>query len=172
MRLSFSSCILSFAIAACSSSSNPNPSTIDMSDAGVDGFVSDASASDASVDAGPAAINGCTPADFAANDHTAPADSRIIQVLNDMTPAQFSPHCMRVKVDQLVTWQGNLADHPLDFVLGTDGAGPDAGSFTATVGAPDGSPDINTVIAHQPGSIAFKCSNHPAIMFGAVQVVP
>jgi hypothetical protein len=102
-----------------------------MSDAGVDGFVSDASASDASVDAGPAAINGCTPADFAANDHTAPADSRIIQAPNDMT-----------------------------------------GSFTATVGAPDGSPDINTVIAHQPGSIAFKCSNHPAIMFGAVQVVP
>ena len=170
MRLSFSSWIFSFAIVACSSSSI-GPSTADTTDGGVDGFVpSDAGASDAPVDTGPGPINGCTPADFAANDHTAEADSRIIQAPTDMIPLQFSPHCMRVKVDQLVTWQGDVADHPLDFALGTDG--PDAGSFTGTLGAPDGSPDIDTIIAHQPGSIAFKCSNHPTIMFGAVQVVP
>ncbi len=172
MRLFFSSWIFSFAIAACSSSSI-GPSTADTTDGGVDGFVpSDAGASDAPVDTGPEPINGCTPADFAANDHTAEADSRIIQAPIDKTATQFSPHCMRVKVDQLVTWQGDLADHPLHFVLDADGSGPDAGSFTGTLGAPDGSPDIDTMIAHQPGSIAFTCSDHPAIMFGAVQVVP
>jgi hypothetical protein len=36
---------------------------------------------------------------------------------------------------------------------------------------PDGSPDIDTIIAEQPGSIAFKRSDHRAMMFGAVQVV-
>lgn len=165
MRWSFGSLSLSFAIFACSTSSVA-PYT---SYPGVDGSAPpDAGPSDAAADAGPGPINGCTSADFAANDHTAPADSRIIQAPNDVTPAQYLPHCMRVKVEQLVTWQGDLADHPLELVLHADG--PDAGSFT--IGAPDGSPDGTTVIAHQSGTLAFKCRVHPSTMFGAVQIVP
>jgi len=161
---------LPFAIAtaACSSSGGVAPRP---SEGTVPSETSEVGAADAQVaDASSGAVDGCTEEDFAANDHTAESDPRIIQAPLDKEPVQFSPHCMRVRVEQVVTWQGALAEHSLRYVLSADGE--DAGAFNATVGAPDGSPDVDTVTAHQPGKIVFTCTDHPSIMFGVVQVVP
>lgn len=69
-----------------------------------------------------------------------------------------------------MAWQGYVADHPIKFVLASEDKA-DAGKFVGTLGAPDGSPDIETVVAHQPGTISFSCEDQPSIMFGAIEIV-
>ena len=165
-------CFLPAAALACSStsSSSSDGGLAEAGDAASTDATADGAASDAGTDA---AVNGCTEADFAANDHTAAADTRIVQAPNDALPLQFAPHCMRVKVNQTITWQGDLADHPISYVVkaASGTAAPDAASLFV-VGLPDGSPNQNTATMGQAGTIAFKCDNHPTVMFGAVQVVP
>jgi plastocyanin len=157
---------------ACSSSSS-SPGDGGLAEAGDATTPLDAASDGAPADAGEdASVNGCTPADFAANDHTAAGDPRVIQAPNDATPAQFLPRCMRVKVNQTVTWQGDLADHPISYTI-TARAGGDAGDAGSTFvqGLPDGAPTQNTGTMGQPATIAFRCDNHPSVMFGAVDVV-
>jgi plastocyanin len=167
-------CFLPAAALACSSTSS-SPSDGGLAEAG------DAASTDAAADGSPAdagadgttAVNGCTEADFAASDHTAAADPRIVQAPNDALPVQFTPQCMRVKVGQTITWQGDLAAHPISYVVtAASGVQVADASSLFVVGLPDGSPNQNTGTMGQPGTIAFKCDNHPTVMFGAVQVVP
>jgi hypothetical protein len=161
------------AFVACSSSSNTAPTPPGEGGSTADAATDATSAVGAS-DGAVQAVNGCTEADFAANDHTAATDPRVIAAPTVAAPAQFTPHCMRVKVDQLITWSGDLADHPVDFMVIVPrdvDAGPDA-SIAAIVGAPDGAATMDTLKVPFPATVAFNCSNHPKVMFGAVEVVP
>jgi plastocyanin len=153
---------------ACSSDDGPGGTS--SADAGprADALPSDAAPKDAGADA---SINGCTAADYAANDHSAAADPRVIAGPADDVPVQYVPHCMRVKVGQTVTWTGDLADHPIDFEFIADDPKSDGGA-TVTRDAPDGARTMDTVTFHTSGKLAFECAEHPTFMLGAVDVVP
>jgi hypothetical protein len=162
------------AAAACSSpsSSSPSPSNDGGSDS-TDGPASDSGTAEVIADAAPATVNGCTAADFAANDRTADAAERVILAPDGPAPAQFSPHCMRVRASQTVTWKGDLSSHPISYKLiaAADGGFNDAATV-ATHGDADGGATQDTVQANDEMTIAFRCDEHPTIMFGAVDVVP
>ncbi len=125
-------------------------------DAGVD-----AGAVDAGVDAGMAeAVNGCTAADFAANDLSAAGASRVITFPTTPTPAQYSKPCITIGVTQMVTWNGDFSSHPLVQAGGDPSMWitPTAAGTTVTFGFPVG------------GTYGFECSAHPSIMKGAIFV--
>ena len=165
-------CILGLAISACSSTT-VGPSA----NRAVDGALPlDGCPPAVPVDAGPGPagpVNGCSPADFAANDRTAEGAERVILAPDVPAPAQFTPHCMRVRIGQTVTWKGDLESHPISYKLVATSRGGfgDAGS-TFVVGDADGGATQNTAEAGEPMTISFTCDKHPTIMFGAVDVVP
>jgi plastocyanin len=105
-------------------------------------------------------VNGCTTADFAANDLTAQSNARVITFPTAAAPAQYQPACVTIAVGQSLTFNGSFTNHPLVQ------AGGDPSVFitststgtTATFGFPVG------------GTYGFQCSNHPSIMKGAVFV--
>ncbi len=116
---------------------------------------------------------GCTAADFAANDRTAEGAERVILAPDGPAPAQFSPRCMRVRVGQTITWQGDLASHPISYtIVATSGGGSREAGSTFVVGDPEGGATQNTALCGEPMTIAFTADDHPTIMFGAVDVVP
>ena len=160
------------ALAACSSGSSSPAGGGDAStnDAGsIDGSIADG-ALDTGIDAAPP--NGCSAADFAANDHTPDNDARIIQGPIDATAAQYAPHCMRIKVGQNVTWKSDFTHHPLNVTYVADRDASADASTVVVIGGPDGSNDIETVTPGQTGRLLFACDAHPAVMFGAVEIVP
>lgn len=167
-------CLAGLAVSACSSTT-----VSPAENRGVDGVLpSDACAPAVPVpaDAGPGAgrpVNGCTAADFAANDRTAEGAERVILAPDGPAPAQFTPHCMRVRIGQTVTWKGDLESHPISYKLVATSRGGfgDAGS-TFVVGDADGGATQNTAETGEPMTISFTCDKHPTIMFGAVDVVP
>jgi plastocyanin len=169
--LALSTAALAGGAAACSSSSTASPAASDAG-GGADLDAGDASA-DATADASPATVNGCTEADFAANDRTAPGADRTLQGPATPTPAQFSPHCMRVKATQTVTWTGDFDSHPLTFKLvsTTDGGFVNDAATEVVIG-PDGGTSPITVTPNERMTIAFTCTAHPTVMFGAVDAVP
>ena len=117
-------------------------------------------------------VNGCSGADFAANDRTADDAERIIRGPADGAIAQFTPHCMRVRIGQTITWT-NLAPHDMAFKLASTAAGGfqrEAGT-SFVLGDPDSGADT-TAVSHETLTIAFTANDHPSIMFGAVDVVP
>jgi plastocyanin len=118
-------------------------------------------------------VNGCTEADFAANDRTAPGADRTLVGPVTPTPAQFSPHCMRVKATQTVTWTGDFDSHPLTFKLvsTTDGGFVNDAATDVVIGADGGTSPI-TITPKERMTIAFTCTLHPSVMFGAVDAVP
>src|SRR5439155_3890674 len=123
-------------------------------------------------DAAPPSTNGCTADDFAANDESAAGAARVVRVPTDFTPVQFNPQCLRVKVEQTVTWSGDLTSHPLNFSFApADGTTSDA-ALSVDIGAADGGTSRDTATAHVPGILAVKCDVHPGVMFGAVEFVP
>jgi len=132
--------------------------------AGCDSLVlHEGDAGDAGGDGGDGgALNGCTASDFAANDHTAAGDLRLVAFPESPTPAQYRPPCMRIRTGQTVTWLGDLASHPLT-------------PHGATGGSPIGSVSSGTSAAFTfstPGVYGFACAHHPAQMLGAIDVVP
>ena len=122
------------------------------------------------------AVNGCSGADFAANDRTADDAERIIRAPDEGAVGPFTPRCMRVRIGQTITWT-NLAPHDMKFVLAStsaDGFQTDAGDAGGThfvLGDPDGGTDT-TAVAFERLTIAFTANDHPSIMLGAVDVVP
>jgi plastocyanin len=142
------------ASAACSSSSSPTTEG--------DASTPDAGTDTGAVDASTAPVNGCGPAQFAANDHSAPSDPRAIAFATTSTPMQFSPSCMSIQVGQTVTWNGDFSDHPLEPMPSVaddpimDVTSGTTASYTFTA----------------PGTYGYDCAMHPSVMFGAIQVVP
>jgi len=124
-------------LAGCSSNGTTNP----PADAGTRDTggnpPSDAGATDAA-DAAPPSTNGCTADDFAANDESAAGAARVVRVPTDFTPVQFNPQCLRVKVEQTVTWSEDLTSHPRNFSFApADGTTSDA-ALSVDIGAADG----------------------------------
>jgi len=159
--------IASFTVVACSSSDSPAPT----SDAGTgsdsatdtDGGATDSSTvADSGGDTGPAAVNGCAAADFAASDHTADADARKITFPSGESAGPYSPKCMTVKAGQSVTWSdGSFVNHPLD-AIGGDSASPIASTETGTT---------VTFKFATAGTFGYGCTIHSS-MRGAILVVP
>jgi hypothetical protein len=132
-----------------------------------------------SVDGGPdrdgavaTPVNGCTAADFAANDHTADSDPRAIQGPTGAAPSQYTPHCMRIRAGQTVTITTDVTDHPIDLsvVPGDPQPFPELdGIVFSDAGAAVGE---TVTLPLAGGIIAFTCEAHPTLMFGAIQSVP
>ncbi len=125
------------------------------------------------VDAAPATVNGCTAADFAANDRTANDADRIIRAPEDGRPAQFTPHCMRVRIGQTVTWSADFAIYSMSYKLvsSTDGGFQNRAATEFVLGDPDGGHTTETATAPEPMTISFTVQEHPTTMFGAVDIV-
>jgi|GEM_PF-2068794 len=102
------------------------------------------------------AINACAPGDY--ENATAAADSRVVDI-STLTPFEYTPACLIIKIGQSVKFEGNLITHPLDAGTAVEGSPtspivstssgvsteftfPSAGSFPyycAAHGGPDGS---------------------------------
>ena len=117
-------------------------------------------------------LNGCTPADFDANDQTmlagdAGAAGRTINFTTRMVN-QYAPPCMKIKAGQAVTWSSAdgkghaFASHPLE------AAGGDSNSPITLLD--DG--DVGTFTFPKAGIFGFHCAMHSLDMFGAILVVP
>ena len=105
-------------------------------------------------------VNGCTAADFAANDLSAAGASRTITFPSTSAIAQYSKPCITIAVGQMVTWTGDFASHPL-VQAGGDASmwiTPTGTGTTVSFGFPVG------------GTYGFECSAHPAVMKGAIYV--
>jgi hypothetical protein len=115
--------------------------------------------------------NDCTDSDYAANDHTAAADPRVITLPVGVDAAPYSPRCMRVRVGQTITWEGDLPDHPLELqFFPSDPSVADA-DVVNQLGAADGAASIETASYGVPGILAFQCQIYPDVMYGAVEIV-
>ncbi len=103
-------------------------------------------------DSGSSSLNGCTDSSY--TDATASGAT----ITWDFT---VSPKCVKIKAGQSVTWNGDLAVHPLN-PFGGDQGSPVPSQATG-----------NTAKGTFPtaGLFGFHCANHPS-MLGAVKVVP
>jgi plastocyanin len=124
------------------------------------GGVADSGSSDAAADTGAAVdsgtpLNGCTT--FV--DHTDAADARTLTW--GLSIASSADRCMKIKVGQSVTWNGNFSTHPLHDD-GGDVPNPINGAGTSPAGP------IAFPIA---GSFGYICGVH-ASMNGTILVVP
>jgi plastocyanin len=107
-------------------------------------------------DGGTVALNDCTTF----RDATAESDPRAI--VWDFGVATSDDRCMRVKLGQTVTWNGNFATHP----LGTQG-----GNSPNPIAAPSTpTPESRTVTFGNTGTFGYVCTRHSS-MKGAIQVV-
>jgi plastocyanin len=154
--------VLGSLVLACSDSDTP--SSTDAGKPANDGSASLVDAGDAGTDSA-AASGACTDALLDADDHTANgADVTFPGFLPDasIAPAQFTPHCIRIKAGQTVGFFGSFADHP----LANEGeAGTPIPKLT----------DTGTELKVKfpaSGKFGFHCDFHPSIMFGTVKVVP
>lgn len=102
-------------------------------------------------DAG-ASLNGCSASSYV--DSTA-AGATITWDFN------VSPKCVTIKAGQSVTWNGDMATHPIN-PYGGDQGSPVPSQFS-------GSTAKGTF--PKAGLFGFHCANHPT-MEGAVKVVP
>jgi len=162
------------AVYACSSDDSPatTPTTADSGTPTPEGGGTDSSkvdSSQADTSTAPAAVR-CTQADF---DKTAGAGGgdftgfpgADITFPTTAGPAQYTNHCVKVKVGSQVTFAGSFVNHPLE------AQGGDTPSPIPTQSADvDGGAVVVTFTTK--GTFGFQCNFHPTTMFGAVQVVP
>lgn len=155
-KWSNSTLICAALLAGCSSASTPsNPGSNPSSNPAPSGSPSAGSA--------PAAVNGCT----SYVDMTADSAARTIKW--DFSIASDTNRCMKVKVGQSVTFNGNFTAHPL-VELGGDSPNPFSGAKALLK-------DAGLASEHTPitfataGTFGYKCSIH-ASMTGAIVVVP
>jgi plastocyanin len=105
-------------------------------------------------------VNGCSAADFAANDLSAPGASRTITFPMTSAIAQYSKPCITIGVGQMVTWTGDFASHPL----------VQAGGDPSMWIAPTGTGTTVSFGFPVTGTYGFECSAHPTVMKGAILV--
>lgn len=111
-----------------------------------------------------AVVNGCNGGDY--GDHTTEPEPKVKW---DETIVQSFDRCIKVKVGQTVSYEGDFAKHPLE-ASGGDAKNPFAGAKERIVDA--GKPEERTPVAFKStGVFGYKCTKHPE-MQGAVLVVP
>ena len=102
----------------------------------------------------------CTDAELDADDHT--AGGADVTFPAGAAPAQYTPHCVRIKAGQTVTFTGSFPSHP----LANDGETVTPIPAHATTGT-----ELK-VSFPAAGTFGFHCDFHPTSMFGSVKVVP
>jgi plastocyanin len=168
-----------------SSSGDPGAPTPDSSvvaeagpDATPDSAVAEAGPDGATPDAGPdadaaPASNGtpCTQVDFDAvcgptgGDCSATTTQVDVTFPTDAIPEQYAKHCVKVKVGTDIGFTGDFVFHPLE---------PHGGDTPTPIPTQTDNPDSGTLLVtmNAAGTYGFRCSVHPAVMWGAIQVVP
>jgi plastocyanin len=130
---------------------------------GTDSPVGDTGAQDGEGDAPPpydgGPLNECTEANFM--DLTDPGATREINFPGNSGQNLYEPSCVRIKVNQDVTWLGDFTQHPLEPFGGSPG-NPIVATSTGT------SYQQAFAVA---GTFGFHCMNHTT-MLGAVRVEP
>lgn len=119
---------------------------------------------DAAID-GPAApmLNGCT--EMAAMDRTDPGAQRSVTFAG----FAYTPRCLKVKVGQTVTWNGDLSFHPLRAGAIVDN------QPMAQPGNPIPSTSAGNTVSvtfNAAGDFGYYCAVHQPGMAGAIYVVP
>ena len=87
---------------------------------------------------------------------------RAISFPTGLSPAQYTPNCIKIKVGQTVTWNGAFANHPL-MPFNGDSNNPVTLTSTGTT---------KGFAFPAAGTYGFGCQFHSFSMFGAIQVVP
>ena len=117
----------------------------------------------------------CTQAEFDAvasstgGDFTAAGGVAVVFPTSAL-PAQYTHHCIKVKVGDVVTFEGMFSFHPLTH-FGGDVPSPIPNQMTNPPVGASGMPEL-AVTMTPAGNYGFRCAFHPLGMFGAVQVVP
>ena len=108
-------------------------------------------------------IAACSDGALGRSVHTAPDDPRLILLPTDDKEGPYVPNCMLIKAGQTVTWQGNLAFHPL--IQRENSTLPNPIPTLAT--GSEGSVQFTC-----PGDYNFSCRNHRDSMLGTIRVLP
>ena len=111
---------------------------------------------DAGSDGGP--VNGCTAFTAASAD----GGATVISGPTNANPTQYTPNCVTIKAGGSVTWTSAFGSHPLQ---------PSGGTTPSPIALTSSGSTVSFTFPN-PGTYGFECANHPAIMFGAVQVTP
>jgi plastocyanin len=110
----------------------------------------------------------CTPSELDATpgpmggDNTSSADVEIT-FPQGPGPDQYTQHCIKVRLGARVTFTGSFQNHPLE---------PNGGDVPSPIPARTQAGTSLAVVFATAGTFGFECSFHPAVMFGAIQVVP
>jgi plastocyanin len=117
----------------------------------------------------------CTQAELdavasaAGGDYTAAGGVAVVFPIDGL-PVQYTNHCVKVKVGDVVTFEGKFSFHPLGAFGGNVPSPIPHTTIDPPVGA-SGKPEL-AVTMTTAGNYGFRCDFHPGQMFGAVQVVP
>jgi plastocyanin len=118
----------------------------------------------------------CTQAEFDAvasgigGDFTAAGGVEVVFPI-DALPVQYTHHCIKVKVGDVVTFEGKFSFHPLTSFGGDKPSPiPQQTMIDPPVGV-SGMPEL-AVTMTTAGNFGFRCAFHPLQMFGAAHVVP
>lgn len=108
----------------------------------------------------PLAINGCDQFNFA--DHSATADTRVINFSTVAMASQYDVPCMAIRAKQTVTFKGAFTLHPLE-PLGGDTPNPITLTSTGTQ---------NAYTFPSAGTFGFAGQDAPGVELGAIYVLP
>lgn len=104
----------------------------------------------------------CTQVQLDANDFTNMATVTITFPGEGMATQQYTPSCMKVSKDTVVTFTGGFGSHPLE---------PSGGDLPTAIPSKASGTTVD-VTMDALGDYGFRCNFHPGQMFGAIQVVP
>ena len=88
----------------------------------------------------------------------------------DGIPMQYTHHCVKVKVGDVITFEGKFSSHPLG-TFGGNVPSPIPHTFMDPAVGASGKPELPVTMT-TAGNYGYRCDFHPNQMFGAVQVVP
>lgn len=88
----------------------------------------------------------------------------------DGIPVQYTHHCVKVKVGDVVTFEGKFSSHPLG-AFGGNVPSPITHTMIDPPAGASGKPEL-AVTMTTAGNYGYRCDFHPSMMFGAIQVVP
>jgi plastocyanin len=118
----------------------------------------------------------CTQAEFDAvasgvgGDFTAAGGVAVVFPISTL-PAQYTHHCIKVKVGDVVTFEGMFSFHPLTSFGGDKPSPIPVQQQTNPPAGASGMPELPVTMS-TAGNYGFRCAFHPLVMFGAIQVVP
>ena len=124
---------------------------------------SDGAPSDAAGDGGTATLNGCLLSGDAGRVFVDRTDGdRTLRFPENGMPAQYNVPCMTIRVGQKVTWKGSFQRYPLE---------PSGGLTPSPIELTDDG-DEESFRFRRVGVYGFRAITQPALMLGAINVLP